>query len=61
MKVIKEGKENWNETKIHAVCKYCGCVFEGTVKDGDFTLNTDNPRFYSYQCTCPSCGTTIKI
>jgi hypothetical protein len=61
MKVIKPKLENWDEQEITATCRYCKAMFSGTVKDGDFTIITDNPKYYNYECTCPECGKTNKI
>lgn len=61
MTTLKEGNTKWDEQEIIYTCKICGCQFKGTVKDGDFTIITDNPKQYNYKCNCPTCGNEIKF
>lgn len=60
LETIKEGRSDWNTSYIYATCPICGCECRGKVNDG-FTILTDNPRYYRYQYTCPTCGNEIKM
>ena len=60
METIKAGDSNWNQKEITATCPYCGCICKGKV-GSDFAIITDNPKYYNYEGTCPTCGNKIKF
>lgn len=61
MKIIKQGNPNWNTVVMRASCIFCDCEFEGSINDGDFTVLTDDPKRYTLEATCPSCGNKLKL
>jgi len=57
--ITKHGNDDWQSAYIGGKCPYCGCEFIGQVSD--LTILTDDPKKYRYQCSCPQCGTEIKL
>ena len=62
MKIIKDGKKNWDKPWVgkEGKCYYCGCIF--------LLDESDKPEYHSdqregdhYSVRCPSCNNIVYV
>lgn len=59
VELVKAPKEGWDQKEMKYTCPYCGGVSKGKISD--FTVVTDNPKYYNFEYTCSGCGNKVRF